>query len=44
MPGVDNPAHMDHLGVSSLVTPANSGLLFRRHGHFSLDSNEQSGF
>jgi len=45
MPGVDIPAHMEaHLGISSLVTPSNSNLLFRRLGHFSLDSNEQSGY
>lgn len=45
MPGVDTPAHMEpHHGLSQLVTPANSGLIFRRLGHFSLDNNEQSGY
>ena len=45
MPGVDNTGLLDaQLGVSSLVTPATSNILFRRLGHFSLDSNEQSGF
>ena len=45
MPGVDTPAYADaSVGISSLVTPANSNVLFKRLGHFSLDSNEQSGF
>ena len=43
MPGVDNPGSMDP-GISTLVTPESSNILFRRLGHFSLDSNEQSGF
>ena len=42
MPGVDS--QMDQFGISSLVTPASSNVMFRRLGHFSLDSNEQSGF
>ena len=42
MPGVDNGNA--NIGVSQLVTPASSSNLFNRLGHFSLDSNEQSGF
>ena len=40
MPGVDNAGNMMDMGVSSLVTPESSNTLFRRLGHFSLDSNE----
>ena len=41
MPGVDGEGMP---GISSLVTPATSERLFGRIGHFSLDSNESSGF
>ena len=43
MPGVD-VSGAGQYGLSTLITPASSNLLFRRLGHFSLDSNEQSGF
>ena len=42
MPGVDGEGSMP--GISTLVTPATSERLFARIGHFSLDSNESSGY
>lgn len=45
MPGVDGVTEaITPLGINTLLTPASSGHLFKRLGHFSLDSNEQSGF
>ena len=43
MPGVDSQVQQQY-GVSQLVTPASSNLIFRRLGHFSLDTNDQSGY
>ena len=44
MPGVDNNIQDTQPGISTIVTPQSSNHLFRRLGHFSLDSNEQSGY
>ena len=43
MPGVDSQADSQY-GVSGLVNAASSSIMFRRLGHFSLDSNENSGY
>ena len=43
MPGVDGQADPQY-GVSGLVNAASSSIMFRRLGHFSLDSNENSGY
>lgn len=45
LPGVDSPNDLAaSVGVSTLITPQNSNLLFNRLGHFSLDSNASTGF
>lgn len=44
MPGVDNVSNKDASMISTLITPTNSNLLFKRLGHFSFDENSSSGY